>query len=43
MWDEFMDDLRAVHLGAPPRKTGKPVVERLHAAYERARDKASTP
>jgi len=42
LWDEFMDDLRAEHLGTQPRKTGKPVAERLRAAYERAKAKASS-
>lgn len=42
MWDEFMDDLRTDHLGAPPRKSGKRVVERLQAAYERTKAKAAS-
>lgn len=42
LWEEFMDDLRAAHLGAPPRRSGKPVVERLHAAYERAKARAAS-
>jgi len=33
MWADFMDELRTVHLGAPP--SGRPsVAERLRAAYE---------
>jgi DNA-binding HxlR family transcriptional regulator len=33
--DEFMDDLRTLHLGAPPKRKGKLTVgERLYAAYE---------
>lgn len=32
--DEFMDDLRALHLGAPPRRKGKPIRERLQSAFE---------
>lgn len=33
MWADFMDELRAAHLGTPP--TGRPSVgERLQAAYE---------
>jgi DNA-binding HxlR family transcriptional regulator len=37
LWAEFMDELREVHLGAPPRRRRKPgasVAERLQAAYE---------
>lgn len=35
LWDDFMDELRAVHLGTPPkRKRGPTVSERLRAAYE---------
>lgn len=36
LWDEFMDDLRAAHLGAPRRGGGPDVRERLQAAYEAA-------
>jgi hypothetical protein len=33
LWADFMDELRAAHLGAPP--SGKPsVADRLRAAYE---------
>lgn len=35
LWDDFMDELRTVHLGAP-RKAGSSVSERLQAAYEAA-------
>lgn len=34
--DEFMDELRTLHLGAPPRRKGKSVGEKLQAAYEAA-------
>lgn len=37
MWDEFMDELRTVHLGQPARKSKSgagPVSVRLQAAYE---------
>ncbi len=33
IWDDFMQELRHNHLGAPPAK-GKPVSVRLQAAYE---------
>jgi len=33
LWADFMDELRAAHLGAPPG-AGPSVVERLRAAYE---------
>jgi hypothetical protein len=39
LWAEFMDELREVHLGVPPRrksKPGAPVSERLQAAYAAA-------
>ena len=36
LWDEFMDELRTVHLGAPARTGTVPVSERLRAAYEAA-------
>ena len=36
MWDDFMDELRTVHLGAPARAGAAPVSERLRAAYEAA-------
>lgn len=35
LWDDFMDELRTVHLGAPP-KAGPSVSERLQAAYQAA-------
>ena len=35
LWDAFMDELRAVHLGAPP-PPGRSVSERLAAAYAKA-------
>src|SRR5688572_1528920 len=36
LWDDFMDELRTVHLGAPARAGATPVSERLRAAYEAA-------
>ena len=39
LWEEFMDDLRVLHLDAKPEKTGKPtVLDRLNAAYEEVVD-----
>jgi DNA-binding HxlR family transcriptional regulator len=35
LWEDFMDELRTVHLGAPKRP-GPSVSERLQAAYEAA-------
>lgn len=35
LWDDFMDELRTVHLGAPA-KPGESVSARLRAAYEAA-------
>lgn len=35
LWNDFMDELRTVHLGAPPRP-GVSVSRRLKAAYEAA-------
>ncbi len=35
LWNDFMDELRANHLGAPP-KPGRSVSERLRDAYEAA-------
>jgi DNA-binding HxlR family transcriptional regulator len=35
LWEDFMEELRTVHLGAPPRP-GPSVAERLQAAYEAA-------
>jgi len=37
LWDEFMDELRAVHLGAP--RKGPSVLARLQAAFEAVRKK----
>ena len=34
LWDEFMDDLRTLHLDAPRTRDGPTVGERLYAAYE---------
>jgi DNA-binding HxlR family transcriptional regulator len=36
LWDDFMDELRAAHLGAKRRKSGVTVAERLRAAFEAA-------
>ncbi|MDQ8758092.1 helix-turn-helix domain-containing protein [Sphingosinicella sp. LHD-64] len=35
LWDDFMDELRTIHLGVPPRP-GPSVSERLRAAFEAA-------
>lgn len=35
LWDEFMDELRAIHLGAP--RKGPSVLARLQAAFEAVR------
>lgn len=34
MWQDFMEELREVHLGAPPRDRAGTVADRLRAAYE---------
>lgn len=34
LWDDFMDELRVLHLGAKPKASGPSVLERLTAAYE---------
>jgi len=34
MWEEFMEELRHIHLGAPVTKAGPTVSDRLQAAYE---------
>jgi DNA-binding HxlR family transcriptional regulator len=36
LWDDFMDELRAAHLGGKRRKSGVTVAERLRAAFEAA-------
>jgi DNA-binding HxlR family transcriptional regulator len=36
LWEDFMDELRNVHLGAPRRGAGRPVSERLAEAYRAA-------
>jgi DNA-binding HxlR family transcriptional regulator len=36
LWEEFMDDLRAIHLGASPRAGRRSVLERLDEAYRTA-------
>jgi len=34
LWEDFMDELRQIHLGEPPRVTGRPsVIGRLADAY----------
>lgn len=33
LWDEFMEDLRELHLGKPRTRSGPTVGERLHAAF----------
>ncbi|PVZ11911.1 winged helix-turn-helix transcriptional regulator [Actinomycetospora cinnamomea] len=43
MWEDFMAELRVTHLGAPaPAHPREPVVERLRAAREAARDAAAS-
>jgi len=37
LWEDFMDELRTVHLGARPSGGSPSVSERLRAAYESAR------
>jgi DNA-binding HxlR family transcriptional regulator len=39
LWDEFMDDLRVLHLGAKPKGKGPSVLEHLTKAYEEVRDR----
>jgi len=39
LWDEFMDELRVLHLGAKPKGKGPSVLERLTKAYEEVRDR----
>ncbi|HET6525319.1 helix-turn-helix domain-containing protein [Sphingopyxis sp.] len=36
LWDDFMNELRTLHLGAPPRGDSASVLERLTTAYRRA-------
>ena len=36
LWDEFMDDLRAIHLGAPAKTGRRNVLDRLDEAYRNA-------
>jgi DNA-binding HxlR family transcriptional regulator len=36
LWDDFMDELRVVHIGAAPIAGRTSVMERLQAAYEAA-------
>ncbi len=37
LWDEFMEDLRELHLGKPRTRKGPTVGERLHAAFLEAK------
>ncbi|HVG61918.1 MAG TPA: helix-turn-helix domain-containing protein [Hyalangium sp.] len=37
MWEQFMAELREVHLGIPARRRGPTVAEQLRAAYEKVR------
>lgn len=39
LWDRFMDELRAEHLGAPREDSAGSVAEQLQQAYERARNR----
>jgi DNA-binding HxlR family transcriptional regulator len=39
LWEEFMDELRVLHLGAKPKGKGPSVLERLTKAYEVVRDR----
>ena len=34
LWDHFMDELRVLHLGAPAKRRGRSVLERLTDAYQ---------
>lgn len=34
LWEEFMQELRVMHLGAPPNSCGKSVFEHLEEAYQ---------
>jgi DNA-binding HxlR family transcriptional regulator len=36
LWNDFMDELRTLHLGTPPVRGGKSVLERLTEAYRLA-------
>lgn len=41
MWQQFMDELRAVHLGkTPPRRPGRSVTQQLAEAYAESLDSA---
>lgn len=37
LWEQFMAELREVHLGVPANRDGPTVAERLQAAYEAVR------
>jgi len=43
MWERFMEDLRALHLGAPRNRRGPTVLEQLTVAFEEARARAPSP
>jgi hypothetical protein len=36
LWDDYMDELRVLHLGAPPKSGRQSVMERLQHAYLQA-------
>jgi DNA-binding HxlR family transcriptional regulator len=40
LWDEFMDDLRHVHLGTARHRSGPMVSERLQAAFEKVKQRS---
>jgi DNA-binding HxlR family transcriptional regulator len=39
LWDEFMEELRVLHLGKKPKGSGPSVLQRLTKAYEDVRDR----
>jgi DNA-binding HxlR family transcriptional regulator len=41
MWEQFMAELREVHLGKPAKREGPSVAEQLQAAYETVRARKS--
>jgi len=41
MWEQFMAELREVHLGKPSKREGPSVAEQLQAAYETVRARQS--
>lgn len=42
MWEQFMAELREVHLGIPAKRAGPSVAEQLQAAYEKVRARQAT-